>query len=295
MERDQCRTKRSLASRFDRNHRRFVAFYKRTTSATLSATRHLEMKSLLISILFGAAAWWAPTAVAQTVSYPSLLGAEAIERFPFSMAGQLIFASGDLDYQGSGTVVYKRSVLTAAHNCWDIDNGWSTNVEFNRARAGSATPNQAFARRIYVFAGYQGNARRYGADSVRAFAADLGGLRFPTALAKGSFAGWRADFSLLTGGAYNVALGYGADQHTGDDLLFVEPSFAFEQIYTTFFENESLTFEGGMSGGPIFAEVAPGDLRLTGVIVAGSDDPPTGAVRALNAAAARFLRAYLTY
>ena len=253
------------------------------------------MKSLLISILFGATALWNSVASAQSVAYPGLLSPEAVDRFPFSMAGQLIFSSGNQDYQGSGTVVYKRSVLTAAHNCWDINNGWSTYVEFNRARSGDPVPNQAFARRIYVFAGYQGSARQFGPDSVGAFANDLGGLRFPTALAAGSFAGWRADFNLLTGDSYNIALGYGADDHSGDHLLFVEPSFAFDQIYSTFFENTSLTFEGGMSGGPIFAEVAPGDLRLTGVIVAGSDDPPTGGVRALNSTAARFLRSYLTY
>lgn len=253
------------------------------------------MKSLLASIFFGFAALWSSTVSGQNVSYPARLTSEYMDRFPYSMAGQLIFTSGEADYQGSGTVVYKRSVLTAAHNCWDIDNGWSTNVEFNRARSGAATPNRLFARRIYVFAGYQGNARKYGTDSLRAFASDLGGLRFPTALAGGSYAGWRSDFNLLTGGAYNIALGYGADRHSGDDLLFVEPNFAFTQIYATFFENESLTFEGGMSGGPIFAEVAPGDLRIAGVIVAGSDDPPSGGVRALNAAAAQFLKTYLTY
>jgi hypothetical protein len=253
------------------------------------------MKSLLLRLLFGATVFCRAAAVAQNVAYPSLLASESIEQFPYSMAGQLIFTSGDNDYQGSGTVVYKRSVLTAAHNCWDIDNGWSTNVEFNRARSGAATPNHEFARRIYVFAGYQGNARRYGADSVHAFSSDLGGLRFPFALANGSFAGWRADTRLLTGETYNIALGYGADQHSGDDLLFVEPSYAFEPIFGAFFENGSLTFEGGMSGGPVFAQVGPGELRVAGIIVAGSDDPPTGGIRALNGPAARFLRAYLTY
>jgi len=75
----------------------------------------------------------------------------------------------------------------------------------------------------------------------------------------------------------------------------VEPNFGFDIIYGAFLENLSLTFEGGMSGGPVFAEVAEGDLRLTGVIVAGSDDPPSGGIRALNAGAARFLKTYLTY
>jgi V8-like Glu-specific endopeptidase len=253
------------------------------------------MKSLFLGTILAAVVALAPALTAQNVAYPTVLSGEFTQAFPYSMAGQLIFTSGKLDYQGSGTVVYKRSVLTAAHNCWDVDNGWSTYMEFNRARNGSAVPNQAYARRIFVFAGYQGNARRYGADSARAFSADLGGVRFPKALAGGSYSGWRADTRLLTGDSYNIALGYGADQHNGDNLLFVEPSFSFNTIYGAFLENESLTFEGGMSGGPVFAETAEGDLRLAGIIVAGSDDPPTGGIRALDAAASRFLRTYLTY
>ena len=253
------------------------------------------MKPLLLGAILGTAAILTLAANSQTVAYANILSTEFTQTFPYSMAGQLIFTSGKLDYQGSGTVVYKRSVLTAAHNCWDIDNGWSTYIEFNRARNGSAVPNQAYARRIYVFAGYQGSARRYGADSARAFSSDLGGVRFSRALANGSYSGWKADTSLLTGSSYNIALGYGADTHSGDNLLFVEPNFSFEPIYGAFLENLSLTFEGGMSGGPVFAEVAEGDLRLSGVIVAGSDDPPSGGIRALDAAASRFLKTYLTY
>lgn len=253
------------------------------------------MKRFVQSLLCALFVVAALSAKGQNVAYPAQLSPQLTATFPYSMAGQLIFTSGNFDYQGSGTVVYKRSVLTAAHNCWDIDNGWSTNVEFNRARAGVQVPHQAFARRIYVFAGYQGSARKFGADSVRAFASDLGGLRFPTALANGAYAGWRADFNLLTSETYNIALGYGADNHSGDDLLFVEPSFAFAQIYSAFFENESLTFEGGMSGGPVFARIGPNDLRVAGVIVAGAEDPPTGGVRALNPAAAQFLQTYLRY
>ena len=253
------------------------------------------MKNLLIATVCSALAALSPLAAAQSVSYPQVADENIVEQFPFSMAGQLIFTSGDMDYQGSGTAVYKRSVLTAAHNCWDIDHGWSTNIEFNRARSGPATPYQFFARRVFVFAGYQANARKHGPDSVIAFASDLGGLRFPTALAGGSFAGWRADAGLLTGDTYNIALGYGADVHNGDEMLYVEPEFAFLQVYSAFFESEFLTFEGGMSGGPVFAAVAPGDYRVAGVIVAGSDDPPSGGIRALNAAAARFLQTYLRY
>jgi hypothetical protein len=78
-------------------------------------------------------------------------------------------------------------------------------------------------------------------------------------------------------------------------MLFVEPTQAFQQIYSAFFETEALTFEGGMSGGPVFADIGAGEMRIVGVIVAGGDNPPTGGVRALNLGAARFLTTYLRY
>ena len=232
---------------------------------------------------------------AQDVNYPAPVGAELTKKFPYSMAGQLIFASGDTDYQGSGTVVNKLSVLTAAHNVWDADNGWSYDMEFNRARSGQKIAAKVMASRLFVFGGYQSAAARYGPDSVRAFAYDLGGVRFNMMPADGSYAGWKSNLSLLTGNTYNICIGYGAETHTGDDMLFVEPNLSFYQTYNAFFENDSLTFEGGMSGGPVFAEVAPNDLRIVGVIVAGSDDPPTGGIRAINAAGARFISVYLRY
>jgi V8-like Glu-specific endopeptidase len=235
----------------------------------------------------------APVA-AQSVSRPTQLG-NLTQQMPYAMAGQLIFTSGNADYQGSGTVVQQRSVLTAAHNLWDAENGWSTAVEFNRARSGRNVPNHVFAKRLYIFGGYRGNATRSGADSLQAFATDLGGLRFSEVLAGGTYALWRANPALLTGESYNIALGYGAEQHSGDDLLFVEPTASFFRAYSSFYENDSLTFEGGMSGGPVFAEQETGDLRLVGVIVAGSDDPPSGGIRALNDAAAAFINLYLRY
>lgn len=233
--------------------------------------------------------------VAQSINRPAIIGAELMNKFPYSMAGQIIFSSGDSDYQGSGTVVNKLSVLTAAHNVWDVDGGWSYDMEFNRARSGQKIATRVMASRVFVFGGYQNAVRRFGSDSNHAFAYDLGGLRFKTMPAAGSFAGWKADLSLVTGDTYNICIGYGADTHTGDDMLFVEPKLSFYQTYSAFFENDTLTFEGGMSGGPVFAQVAPNDLRIVGVIVAGSDDPPTGGIRAISASGARFISVYLKF
>jgi hypothetical protein len=229
------------------------------------------------------------------VSYPAIFSANLTNTFPYSMSGQLIFTSGRQDYQGSGAVIHRRSVLTAAHNLWDADQGWSYNIEFNRARDGRKIAKQAFSSRMFVLGGYQTYTGRFGAESLRAFAFDIGGLRFSTPPADGSFAGWKSDLRLLTGANYNICLGYGADTHSGDELLFVEPPTSFRSTYGAFLENTSLTFEGGMSGGPVFAELPDGSMRIAGIIVAGSEDPPAGGIRAINSTAAQFIARYLRY
>ncbi len=251
------------------------------------------MKKLiaLLSIAFAAFAH----VKAQDVAYPASVGPALTATFPYSMTAQIIFTSGESDYQGSSVVVYKRSALTAAHNLWDADGGWSTDVEFNRARHNSTIAAKRFASRLYVFGGYQRTALNYGADSDYSFARDLGGMRFASPLANGSYAGWKYDLKLLTGDAYNICLGYGADFHNGDELLFNEPAQSWAKVYSAYYDNLSVSFEGGMSGGPVFAEVKAGDWRVVGIIVAGSDDPPAGGIHAITAAGATFLTTYLRY
>ena len=234
-------------------------------------------------------------ATAQTVAHPVPLGAELTKKFPFSMAGQLIFRNGASYYQGSGTVVYQRSVLTAAHNLWSPEAGWSSDMRFNRARNGTSIASRQFANRLFVFGSYRNAAAQYGQESVRAFANDLGGLRFNGMPASGMYAGWRADTTLLTAGAASIGLGYGGEVHSGDELLTVRSSAPFSPILGAFLENFSLTFEAGMSGGPILVELAPNEFRIVGVVVAGSDKPPAGAIRAIDAAEAAFINTYLRY
>ena len=235
-----------------------------------------------------------PVAVAG-VSNPAPLGAELTKKFPFSMTGQLIFKNGAGYYEASGTVVYQRSVLTAAHNLWSPEGGWSTQMQFNRARNGASIASRSYANRLFIFGSYRNAAAQYGPESIRAFSNDLGGLRFATMPASGMYAGWRADTSLLTRSAAGMGLGYGAEIHSGQELLVVRPSTGFVPVLGAFLENFSLTFEAGMSGGPIFFEVAPNELRIVGVVVAGSDAPPAGAIRAIDATGAAFINAYLRY
>ena len=246
--------------------------------------------SLLASALVALA-----SAHAQAPDKPALLGAELTKKSPFSMAGQLIFRSAQSYYQGSGTVVYSRSVLTAAHNLWDPVNGWSTGMQFSRARNGAHSASRQFANRLYVFGAYRMTVAHYGQDSEHSFASDLGGLRFASAPAGGAFAGWRADPRLLAPGTPVLGLGYGAEFHSGDDLLVVRSAAGFVRVLGAFMESTGLTFEGGMSGGPIFSEVAPDDLRVVGIVVAGADTPPAGGIHALDAEGAAFIATYLRY
>jgi len=237
----------------------------------------------------------ADSANAQSVANPAPIGDAQTRKSPFSMIGQLIFRSGPSYYQGSGTVVYSKSVLTAAHNVWDPVNGWSTNVNFNRARSGASIASRTVANRLFVFGSYRTAAARYGQDSSRSFASDLGGLRFNVAPAGGAYAGWKADTGLLKAGSPVLCLGYGAELHSGNDLLSVGSASGFFPVAGAFLESTGLTFEGGMSGGPILSEVGPDDFRIVGIVVAGSITPPAGGIHALDAAGAAFVATYLRY
>ena len=228
----------------------------------------------------------------RATEYPQPTGIDFARTFPYSMAGQLLFSSGRRTFSGSGVVIGTKSVLTAGHNLYDFYGGWSTNTEFRRARYGSDSLVRRVASRQYLLGGYRETVARFGSDHVYTFASDMGGVRFTNAPADEGHAGWSTESSLLTGTAYNIALGYGGEFHSGDDLLFVEPGTAFRKTLGPFFENRSMYVEFGMSGGPVFAE-QNGVLVVTAIIVSGSSRPVVGGVRVINAKAATFIQQYL--
>src|ERR1043166_8219332 len=219
---------------------------------------------------------------AQNVSYPDVFGQTNSRKFPYSMIGQLEFDSGPDSYVGSGTVIRANSVLTAAHNLWDPYSGWSVNILFTRSRYNDNGLSQQYANRKFILAGYAANAHYHGPDDIRAFRNDMGGLRFATPVADGAYAGWWPNPNTLLDGTYTIAFGYGAENHSGDVLLYVVPNAPFYQTLGGFYENESFAVEGGMTGGPVFARYSGnGQLYVVAVIVAGSDNPISSGVRVI--------------
>lgn len=243
--------------------------------------------------LFAFATFFAGTRLAFSAdpAYPELTGQTFARTFPYSMIGQLLFDSGRLPYSGSGTVILPSSVITAGHNLYDFDHGWSTHLSFRRGQYGDTALTVKTPNRIFVLAGYQTKVAYFGGDSSRSFSADTAALRFATPVADGGSAGWSTDTSLLTGTAYNIALGYGGEFHSGDDLLFVEPAESFAQTRNAFYENYSIYIERGMSGGPVFAEDKDGKLYVCATVVSGSD--VAGGVRIFNSKVADLIRNYL--
>jgi hypothetical protein len=226
--------------------------------------------------------------------FPVPVGATAAHTFPYSMIGQLTFASGDGIYVGSGTVVQPRGVLTAGHNLYDPVGGWSTDLVFKRGHYDDTDLSVRTPLRIYVLSGYQANSEIYGGDSVKAFVRDTGGLYFQKRVAAGGYLGWSTDLTLVTGKGSKTALGYGAEQHSGEQLLAVRALMPFESVLRTFYESDGTVIEGGMSGGPLICPLANGNPALCGVVVSGSDYPISGGIRVMNSGTSYFILTYLS-
>ena len=224
---------------------------------------------------------------------PRPVGQTAARAFPYSMIGQLTFFNGDGAYVGTGTVVQPRGILTAGHNLYDAFGGWSTDVVFNRGHYDGTNLAVKYPMRIYVLSGYQENVTAHGGDSSLAFRRDTGGAVFTTKVAGGGYLGWSTDRSLLTGSATRVALGYGAEAHSGEQLLATAATSPFASVSKAFYESPGTAIEAGMSGGPLIATVQGGSPLLSGVVVSGSDRPVTGGIRIVNAATSDFILRYL--
>ncbi len=224
---------------------------------------------------------------------PRPVGLSVARIYPYNMVGQLTFSSGNSYYIGSGTVIQPFGVLTAGHNMYDAQGGWSTDLLFKRSHYDTTELSARYGSRIYVLAGYQAAVQNSGADDVRSFARDSGGVSFQTRPATGGFLGWTTDQKILTSEAPKAVFGYGAEVHTGEQLL-VNGATPFYPVYSTFSESYGTAIEAGMSGGPVIATLADGSRAVCGVVVSGSADPVTGGIRVMNSTLSDFILKYLS-
>ena len=225
---------------------------------------------------------------------PKPVGLNAAHTFPYSMIGQLTFFNGDGAYIGSGTAVQPRGIITAGHNLYDSFGGWSTDVVFHRGHYDGTDLAVKYPTRIYVLSGYQENVTTHGGDSLAAFKRDTGGAIFKAKVAEGGYLGWSTDRTLLTGSVARVALGYGAEIHSGEQLLSVQAASPFASVFKAFFESPGTGIEAGMSGGPLLATLPDGTQTLCGVVVSGSERPVAGGIRIVNGATSDFILKYLS-
>lgn len=223
---------------------------------------------------------------------PVPLSAKVAAQSPYNCIGQLFFQVGEEDYIGSATIVGSRSVLTAGHNIYDAEYGWSSNYEFYRATHGSNVKPVARPVRRYLFAGYQSAVNKHGPDHIRSFAHDAGGLMFGTPFGRKVLVS--GEQAYLGIDRYKTLVGYGAEgRHNGDYPLSVGTTGRFYTVYGKFAECYDVYVEGGMSGGPLFSQMANGTMVQVGVVVSGSTRPRSGGVRLLDPAMIRNLRTFL--
>ena len=244
-----------------------------------------------------AAAFLLPLVPAGAADSPERVALATARTDPYTLIGQVFFASGRLDYLGSGVVISPNAVLTAGHNLYDRKTGWSTEVEFRRGAYGDAVLSEQFATRVYLLSGYKARANHWGGDKAQTFAVDLGGLRFSSPVAEGAHAGWTTDLSRISNTTgQKTIIGYGADRpNTGDYPLTVETERRFHQVRGGFWESAGVYFEGGMSGGPIFCRDSRGNLLVSGVVVSSTEAPYlAGGVRILNGKGAKLIQKFLS-
>jgi V8-like Glu-specific endopeptidase len=253
----------------------------------------IAMKSFTISLL---AVGLTAIPTLHAADYPQAMREPRARQTPFNLVGQLSYIRGRSRYVGSGTVIGKNSVLTAGHMLFSPDSGWARELVFRRSVYGATALSEQKATRIFLLGGYHDAASKYGRTSIRAFARDMGGLRFAAPVASGAKARWTTDTSLLTkSNASKISVGFASEApYSGRLPTYVSPWKGFSRTSDAFYENTSVYFAGGMSGGPTFCRNSAGRAFVTGVIVSGTKKPEvSGGIRALDSSAAQFITAYL--
>ncbi len=210
-----------------------------------------RLRNLFFAACLGAASLPFDRAAAQAA--PTSVG-DLRAKNPYRFVGLLTFTSDDDVYIGSATVIKPYSLLTAGHNLYSEADGWSTDVIFERSYDFGTRASRVRASGLFVLGGYASLADAGRGETSSGFARDMGGAVCFSRPAKGLYAAWKKGAKLLTGTSYNMSLGYGAEVHSGEELLRSAPTRTYYKVKGGFYENRSYGIEAGMSGGPVFAK-----------------------------------------
>ena len=209
---------------------------------------------------------------------------------PYDSVGRLTMRMGTSNRVGSATVIKPYSLLTAGHNLYSKGTGWRTNVVFQRSYHNGTSASSSSASRLFIPGGYAAAVDSGSATTNTAFSRDTGGVICFSRPMNGGHAGWWANTALLTGSAYNMSLGYGAQVSNGGQLQRSAPTRAFTLVTGSYYKNATYGLEGGMSGGPVFARSGT-SWYVCAVNVSGPVAVNTGAgVRALDTDTVNLIR-----
>jgi hypothetical protein len=220
---------------------------------------------------------------------------------PFAWTGQLLSDSG----YGSGTVVKRRVVLTAAHVVFDDANfSYVTKVRwfFQRYKSEFEPPAQ-IARGWYVFGGYAGartNDNSPGISSPTSQNLDVAALYFYEDAGRGGQSGYLVSepggTEWLQASAQKVLIGYPvevvSDNNRGKLHATFPGNLNFAPVTNRVFSTASIRGYPGMSGGPLCVQFTNNTYYPAAVYLGGSAQT---IVRAIDGAAADLInRADLT-
>jgi len=201
---------------------------------------------------------------------PEVVPAGKQRNNPYRLVGRVRMFFGKHEYLGTGTVASAHGVLTCGHNMFSRYDGFSVEILFERGLKGLHSLQTVKPRSVVILGGYKNAVERKGTDSAAAFSKDLAVMKFPALLAGGQHVIARAELAWLkTDGAYRESLGYGADNHDGQTLLFVGDDSPWSVFRTGYYKNENYLLEHGMSGGPTIMGTKNG-TEIVAVNVSGS-------------------------
>lgn len=195
-------------------------------------------------------------ALAQTnIDTSYAIGLEHAMAEPYNFTGRIF----DLDLVGfgSGTLIRRHTVLTAAHVVFDTTAGFIVNSTFTRGLYDNYSFSKSQVIKADALSGYVAAADASTEDSLAAFTRDMGYVLIMDAPPDGTWGSYLADPSTLADSSNQFfVLGYPGVTFDGRTMAYIVPSSTFTQVGSStdsgLFENDGYSPEPGESGGPVY-------------------------------------------